>query len=60
VIANDHLYLLSAKGVLTVVKCGDKFESVHQVNLKASISATPAMDQNSLYVRADDAMMAFR
>jgi outer membrane protein assembly factor BamB len=60
VIANDHLYLLSAKGLLTVVKCGDKFETVHQVNLKASISATPAMDQNSLYVRADDAMMAFR
>jgi len=60
VIANGHLYLISAKGVLTVVKCGDKFEIVHQADLKASISATPAMDQNSLYVRADDAMMAFR
>jgi hypothetical protein len=29
-------------------------------HLKASISATPAMDQNSLYMRADDAIMAFR
>ena len=60
VIANDHLYLLSAKGVLTVVKCGEKFEIVHQADLKASISATPAMDQNSLYVRAADAILAFR
>jgi len=60
VIANDYLYLISAKGVLTVVKCGDKFEIVHQADLKAPISATPAMDQNSLYVRADDALMAFR
>ena len=26
VIASGHLYLLSAKGVLTVVQTGDKFE----------------------------------
>jgi outer membrane protein assembly factor BamB len=60
VIANDHLYLLSAKGVVTVVRCGDRFEIVHQADLGVTISATPAMDQNSLYVRADDAMLAFR
>jgi outer membrane protein assembly factor BamB len=60
VIANDHLYLLSAKGVLTVVKCGDKFEIVHQADLKVSISATPAMDRNSLYVRTGESLLAFR
>jgi outer membrane protein assembly factor BamB len=60
VIARDHLYLLSSKGLLTVVRCGDQFEILHQADLRASISATPAMDQNSLYVRSDDAMLAFR
>jgi outer membrane protein assembly factor BamB len=60
VIAADHLYLVSSKGLLTVVKSGDTFTIVHRADLKASISATPAVDQNSLYVRAEDAMLAFR
>lgn len=60
VIANDHLYLASSKGMLTVLKCGDKFEIAHQADLKCPISATPAMDQDSLYVRTDEALQAFR
>ena len=60
VIAGDHLYLFSVKGMLTVVKSGDAFEIVHQADLKASIAASPAMDQNSLYVRTDDALLVFR
>ena len=60
VIANDHLYILSSKGHLSTVATGDRFEILHQTDLKAPISATPAMDRNSLYVRTDDAIMAFR
>jgi outer membrane protein assembly factor BamB len=60
VLANDHLYLLSAKGVLSVVKDGTKFELVHQAALNATIAATPVIHQNSLYVRTDNAMLAFR
>ena len=60
VIANDHLYVVSAKGVLTVVKCGDRFEIMHQVDLQGSVAASPALDENSLYLRTDDAMLAFR
>jgi len=60
VIANDHLYLLSAKGVFTTVKTGDEFKITHQVDLGASIVATPAVDHNSLYVRTDNALLAFR
>jgi len=60
VIANDHIYLLSGKGVLTVVKCSDAFTKTHQVDLDVPVAATPALDQHSLYVRADDALMAFR
>jgi len=60
VIANDHVYLISSRGVFTVVKSGDKFEIAYEADLKASVAATPAMDQNSLYIRTDEAMMAFR
>lgn len=60
VIANDHLYLFSNKGVFTAVKCGDEFSVTHQVDLDAAISATPGMDQDSLYVRTDEALVAFR
>jgi outer membrane protein assembly factor BamB len=60
VAANGHLYLVSAKGVLSVVKCGDKFEVVHQAALSAPVFATPAVDHNSLYVRADDGLSCFR
>ena len=60
VLANDHVYLLSAKGVLSVVRCGDKFEIVHQAALNAATGATPAMDQNSFYIRSEKAILAFR
>ena len=58
--ANGHLYLLSAKGALTVVKLGDTFEIVHRADLKAAVSATPALDPRSLFLRSEDALMAFR
>ncbi|MBC8472521.1 MAG: PQQ-binding-like beta-propeller repeat protein [Planctomycetes bacterium] len=60
VIANDHLYLFSNRGVVTVVKCGDEFTVTHQAALDVNIAATPAMDQNSLYIRADDALTVYR
>ncbi len=60
VIANDHVYFFSNKGVLTVVKCSDTFTVTHQADLDVSVSATPALDQDSLYLRTDDAVMAFR
>ncbi|MHC4370792.1 MAG: outer membrane protein assembly factor BamB family protein [Planctomycetota bacterium] len=60
VIAGDHVYLCSNRGVITVVKCGDEFAVTHQVDLDKSIDATPAMDANSLYVRTADALLAFR
>ena len=60
VIANDHAYFFSGKGVFTAVKCGDTFAVTHQIDLDVSISATPAMDADSLYLRTDDAILAFR
>jgi len=60
VIAGGHLYLLSAKGALTVVQCGDQFRIVHRAEFKTPVSATPALDPRSLYLRTDDALLAFR
>jgi hypothetical protein len=60
IVANDHVYLFSNRGVITVVKCGDEFTVSHQADLNGSVAATPALDQHSLYVRTDDALMAFR
>jgi hypothetical protein len=60
VIARDHVVLLSSKGVVTVVPCGDEFVKTHQADLGAGIDATPALDENSLYLRTDQALLAFR
>jgi outer membrane protein assembly factor BamB len=60
IVANDHVYLFSNKGILTVVKCGDEFTVTHQADLGVSIAATAALDHNSLYLRTNDALLAFR
>ena len=60
VIANAHLYLISAKGVLTAVRAGDRFKVTHQVDLGSAVAATPAMDRRTIYVRTEDALLAFR
>ena len=60
VIANDHVYFVSSKGVVTIVQCGDAFKVTHQADLDVSIAATPAMDRDSLYIRTDSALLAFR
>lgn len=60
IVAGDHLFLASARGVVTVVKTGDVFTIEHQENLEAPVFATPAMDENSLYLRTENGLMAFR
>ncbi|MHB9008427.1 MAG: outer membrane protein assembly factor BamB family protein [Limisphaerales bacterium] len=60
IIANGQVFLCSAKGVITVVNGGDTFAVRHQVDLHAAVVATPAMDRDSLYVRAGDSLLAFR
>lgn len=59
VIANGYIYLTSAKGVITVIKAGDKFNIVKQNNLKENVFATPAIIGNSFYIRAQGHLYAF-
>ncbi len=60
VIANDYVYLVSSRGVITVVKSGDDFSITHQEDLNVKVFATPAIDENTLYIRTVRGLMAFR
>lgn len=60
VIANNHLYMISEEGVVSVVKTGDEFTLVHQHALKDSVAATPAIDASTIYIRTKARLFAFR
>ncbi len=60
VVANDHLYVISQEGVVSVVKAGGDFALVHQTALPQSVSATPAIDSNTIYIRTENQLFAFR
>jgi outer membrane protein assembly factor BamB len=60
VIANDYLYLLSNQGAVSVVKAGDRFELAHQWDLGERAFVTPAIDHDSLYLRTESHLQAFR
>jgi len=60
IVANGHLFAVSNRGVLSVVKLGDAFEQVHDFDLDEAISATPAVDETTLFVRSQKHLWAFR
>jgi outer membrane protein assembly factor BamB len=60
VIANDCLYLASNDGVVSVIRCDDEFELLHQADLQDRIHATPAIDASTIYIRTHKRLFAFR
>ena len=60
VAANNHVYLASNLGVITVVKADRQFEITHQHNLMDPVFVTPAIDKNTLYIRTEKSLLAFR
>ena len=60
VAANDHIYLSSNRGVITIIKVNKEFRIIHQHDLKVPVFVTPAIDKNTLYVRTKKALLAFR
>lgn len=60
VAADGHIYLVSNPGVITVVKAGGSFEKIHRHDLKEPALVTPAFDANTLYVRTESHLWAFR
>ncbi len=60
VMANDHLYLISNSGIVSVARTGDTFERVHQFNVGSKCAVTPAFDSNTFYLRTESHLLAFR
>ena len=58
--SNKHIYLSSNRGLVTVVKANRKFNITHQYDLQSPIHATPAIDNDSLYIRTENSLWAFR
>jgi outer membrane protein assembly factor BamB len=60
VAADGRVYLLSNRGVLSVVTAGDTFTRSHQHDLGEPAYVTPAIDQDTLYIRSAGHLIAFR
>lgn len=60
VLASDHLYLISNRGKVSVVNAGDAFQVLHQHDLGERAFVTPAMDADTVYIRTEKHLCAFR
>jgi outer membrane protein assembly factor BamB len=61
VAADGRIYLASLDGTVAVIAAGeDKPDTVYSVKLEEGIRATPAIAQDTLYVRSDKFLYAFR
>jgi outer membrane protein assembly factor BamB len=59
VAAHGRVYVASASGVVTVFEAGDSLNVLARNDLRERISATPAIVQNTLYVRTAKHLFAF-
>ncbi len=59
IVANGNIYFSSSKGVITVIKAGDKLDILAQNDLGEKIFSTPAVIGNTLYVRTTENLYAF-
>lgn len=60
VAANGHIYLVSLNGKAATVLSGDKPELVWRADFGERIAATPAIVDNTLYVRTETKLFAFK
>ncbi len=60
VAANGIIYACSVSGVVTAFRAGPTFEVVARNRLKDRIAATPAIVDNTLYVRTSKHLYAFK
>jgi outer membrane protein assembly factor BamB len=58
--AGGRVYIASNSGVVLAIKPGDKPEVIAKSDLGESVSATPAVADNTLYVRTAGHLWAFR
>ncbi len=61
VAANGHLYVCSLDGTVAVIEAGtDAPDVVHSVKLPDGVRATPAIAHDTLYIRSDKFLYAFK
>ena len=60
VAANGLLILSSFEGVMTVVRAGDRFEVIAQNDFGEPLQATPAISDDTLFVRTASNLYTFR
>ena len=60
VVADGRLYLASDRGTVTVVKAGDSFEVLARNELEDPLLASPAIADNTLYLRSAKQLWAFK
>jgi len=58
--AGGRIFIASLSGVLLALKPGDKLEVLGKADLGEPIAATPAVVDNTLYVRTGSHLWAFR
>jgi len=57
--AEGRIYIASDRGTVTVIKTGDAFEVLARNDLNDRIMASPAVTENTLYVRSAKQLWAF-
>lgn len=60
VAVGDHLVICAQRGIVLIVKVGDQLEVVARNDLAEPISATPAIVDDTIYIRSDESVWAFR
>ncbi len=51
-VANGHLYFTNEAGLTTVLKAGDKFETVAQNKLDGAVQASPTVAGGAMFIRS--------
>ena len=59
IVASGNIYILSLKGIVTVVRAGRQLDILARNDLKEKIFATPAVIGDTLYVRTVESLCAF-
>ena len=59
VAVGDHILLCAERGDIFLIKTGDTLEIAHRTDLGEPIFATPAVVDNTLYLRSDKFLWAF-
>jgi len=60
VVANHHLYVVSATGQLSVLRTSQPPQVVHEMQLPGPVAATPAIAGATLYIRTETQVLAYR